>query len=223
MLRDLFLAHPPPERRDEFDAFAAERLSRLALSGDLAGADLSAAPDGWRICAMDRCAGQGGDDPATMLHACTIERFGPTPGGVGSASVRARVSPVFEWAALGLEDLEGRPVPCPADGPFALAWWAPWCPDCAPAWSELVSRAAAREGRAALVGAFAAASEIRSFLDARGPAPTVWREPSEKRETDRLRTFHAFLRRLQGDPRKWGLPVWRELVVADGRFVVHWT
>jgi hypothetical protein len=128
----------------------------------------------------------------------------------------------FEWASLRLVDSEGRPVPCPSNGPFLLVYWAPWCGDCLEQWSDLHEAAQARNGRAAFVSCFSSATEVQTFLTRHPSTVPAWREPSAKTEEDRTRTFHAFLRELAGDPRRWGVPALRELQIEDGRFTVRW-
>ena len=139
-----------------------------------------------------------------------------------TSSVSVKQSPPFDWASLGLVDEQGQPVPCPGDGPYRLVYWSPWCGDCQVQWAALHERALAREGRAAFVGCFASQAELSAWTAEHPIAVPSWREPGLKSESDRVRTFHAFLRQLTGDTRRWGVPVLRELEIRDGRFVLRW-
>jgi thiol-disulfide isomerase/thioredoxin len=133
-----------------------------------------------------------------------------------------RVSAPFAWETLGRVDALNAPVACPGEGAFRVVYWAPWCGDCRSMWPVLVEDALRFGERIAFVGAYSKPADREAFLVEHGAPRTNWSEPSERTEASRLRSFHAVLRQLSGDPRRWGVPVWYDLWIQNGRFVVRW-
>ena len=224
MQRYRVLSRPPVAETDAYRDWLVEHAAEVVLAGSFAGAEIAEAGG---TLAADYAA-----DPARLdryvaevapaLRAEAERLFPDVRREREVTSLAGRVTAPFPWEALGLAHLDGTPVPCPADGPFTLHYVAPWCPDCHSTISALASQVKA-EPRSALVGLFAEPAELRSFFDRSAAGATAWVEPSAKTETDRVRSFHATLRYLEGDARKWGVPATRTLFVRGGRFVARWS
>jgi len=213
---------PEPALRPAWAAYLDHHLAEVVLAGRFLGGSVTREGDTFRseYDAPDRAALDAYvNGPAVALRADSMEKF---PAGVtrtrSDSPVTARVSVPFSWFSLGLLDAAGRPVPCPSDGAFTLAYWAPWCGDCADAAPSIVDTLSTHPGRAALVRVYAASDSPAKVTWP--DSLTRWHEPSDKDETSRTRTFHAFLRQLEGDRATWGVPSIRRLWIAAGRFVL---
>lgn len=213
-----------PELAEAWDRYLAGHVAEVAVKGAFAGASLVVDPDGRRTC--DYVATEGGlarylAQEAPALRADSEAKF---PSGIDrareTAEVRAHVSAALAWESLGLVDASGAPVVCPADGPFTLAVFAPWCEDCETGFPALAERVASQAGRAAFVGIYASPSESASFAARHGATAPLWFEPGAKDEASRVRSAHAWLRQISGDGRRWGVPAVRSLFVHAGRFVL---
>lgn len=213
---------PRAELAERWDAYLEHHLAEVVLTRHFTGAEIVREGD-------VRACGYAVPDPqalesylaedAPALRQDSERHF---PEGIERRRrvdpVALRVSAAFEWDALGLRDAKGHPVPCPSDGAFRLAYFAPWCEDCTTAWRDLLASIGETNGRGALV---------RVYTPEAGPLENatdlpVWNEPGEKDEATRLRGFQGVLRALSADERRWGLPVTYDLWVAGGRFVVCW-
>lgn len=214
-----------PSLQQAWDEYLAQHVAQVVLAGGFCGASVLETEDG-RACEYDAPEGtldRYVAEHAPALRADSEQKF---PSGIqrsrSEQPLRLRVSAPFDWRSLGLVDAQGQPVPAPSNGPFTLAYFAPWCGDCVEGFDPLVSLVRSRGDRAALVGVYAPAQEVDAFARERG-GPGAWCEPSERSDEARLRTFHAVLRQMSGDTRRWGLPAVHELWVEDGRFVVRWS
>lgn len=217
-------SRPPPHQVDAYRAWLTGHAAEVVLAGRFLGAEVVEQADAF---ASDFALADGTLPPylegrAPALRAEADRAFPDVQRSRETSRLVARVSPAFGWETLGLVDGAGAPVPCPPDGPFVLHYVAPWCPDCTGALPALAAEVRQSLGRAALVAVFAADAELDPLVRALAPDP-LWREPSDRTEASRMRTFHAVLRQLAGDGRRWGVPARRDLHVEAGRFVARWS
>lgn len=225
MKRYRVLSTPPETGAAGYRGWLVDHAAEVVLAGAFVGAEVIEA-DGALVAdyaAEDARLDAYVAGAAPALRAEAERLFPDVKRSRELAPIATRVSPPFDWVTLGLTDLSGAPVPCPADGPFTLHYVAPWCPDCHATIAALAAGVHASSGRAALVGLFAPATEHAAFFDANAPGATAWFEPGARSEHDRVRSFHAVLRQLEGDGRKWGVPATRRLWIRAGRFVARWS